>query len=100
MNLFPIQLLTIITVDVLENQLIEKFKELGVRGYTISEAHGEGLSQARDNNWEGRNIRIEILLKEELLFKVLQCLQDEYFPKYRMITFVQEVKIMRREKFE
>ena len=31
MNLYPIQLLTIITLDVLENQLVEKLKSLGVK---------------------------------------------------------------------
>lgn len=100
MNLYPIQLLTIITLDVLEVQLIEKLKELGVKGYTISEAHGEGLSHIRDNNWEGRNIRIEILLKENILESILELLQKDYFPKFKMIAFVQEVKILRREKFE
>jgi hypothetical protein len=100
MNLYPIQLLTIITLDVLENQLVEKLKSLGVRGYTISEAIGEGLSNIRDNNWEGRNIRIEILIKDDILEKVLDCLQKDYFPKFKMIAFVQEVKILRKEKFE
>ena len=100
MNLYPINLLIIITVDTLESQLIQKLKKVGIKGYTISEAEGEGLSQLRDNNWEGRNKRIEILLNNEKLEKILNILQNEYFPKYKMIAFVQEVKILRREKFE
>ena len=100
MNLYPINLLTIITIDTIETKLIQLFKKIGIKGYTISEAEGEGLSQLRDNNWEGRNKRIEILLNNEKLEKILEILQEEYFPKYKIIIFVQDVKILRREKFQ
>lgn len=100
MNLYPINLLTIISIDTIETKLIQLFKKIGIKGYTISEAEGEGLSQLRDNNWEGRNKRIEILLNNEMLEKILDILQEEYFPKYKIITFVQDVKILRREKFQ
>ena len=52
MNLHPVELITIISLDVLEERLISELKTLGVKGYTISEAHGEGLSQRRDDSWE------------------------------------------------
>ncbi|HMV41232.1 MAG TPA: hypothetical protein PK079_03110 [Leptospiraceae bacterium] len=99
MNLHPIQLITIISLDVLEDKIINDLKQLGVKGYTVSEAHGEGLSMRRDDNWEGRNIRIEILANSELTEKIFGLLQKEYFPKYKMIAFAQEAKVLRKEKF-
>jgi nitrogen regulatory protein P-II 2 len=100
MNLSPIQLITIISLDVLEERIINDIKSLGVKGYTVSEAHGEGLSLRRDDNWEGRNIRIEILANDELLKKIFTMLQKNYFPKYKMIAFSYQVNVLRREKFE
>lgn len=100
MNLNPIQLITIISLDVLEERLIEDIKALGVKGYTVSEAHGEGLSLRRDDNWEGRNIRIEILASPELTEKIFSLLQKDYFPKYKMIAFSHEVNVLRKEKFQ
>jgi nitrogen regulatory protein P-II 2 len=100
MNLSIVQLVTIIALDSLEDSLIQDLKSLGVKGYTISEAHGEGLSVRRNDNWEGRNIRIEILAKQELTDSILKFLQSEYFSKYKMIAFVQDVKVLRNEKFQ
>lgn len=99
MNLHLVELITIISLDVLEERLISELKTLGVKGYTISEAHGEGLSQRRDDSWEGRNIRIEILASSDIADKVFAHLQKEYFPKYKMIAFNQTVKVLRKEKF-
>ncbi len=99
MNLSLIQLITIISLDVLEERIIEDLKSLGVKGYTVSEAHGEGLSVRRDDNWEGRNIRIEILANDELTEKIFTLLQEKYFPIYKMIAFSQDVKVLRKEKF-
>lgn len=99
MNLSTVQLVTVIALDSLEDVLIEDLKALGMKGYTVSEAHGEGLSTRRADNWEGRNIRIEILAKQELAESILEYLQKEYFPKYKMIAFLQEVKVLRKEKF-
>jgi nitrogen regulatory protein P-II 2 len=100
MNLSPIQLITIISLDVLEERIVNDLKLLGVKGYTVSEAHGEGLSIRRDDNWEGRNIRIEILASDELLKKIFTLLQKEYFPKFKMIAFCNQVNVLRKDKFE
>ncbi len=99
MNLNPIQLITIIALDSLENELIEDLKKCEVKGYTVSEARGEGLSVVRNSEWEGRNIRIEALVKEEVLEKVYSLLATKYFPNYKMIAFSQQVNIFRKEKF-
>ena len=79
---------------------LESHKTIGVKGYTVSEARGEGLSIRRDDNWEGRNIRIEILANEEMQKKIFELLQEKYFNKYKMIAFSYPVNVLRREKFE
>lgn len=99
MKLTEIKLVTIITLDVLENELIEFIKQAGAKGYTISEARGEGLSSLRNSELEGKNIRIETLVSQETANKILEHLVKNYFDKYRTICFLQDVKILRREKF-
>lgn len=99
MNLNPIQLITIIALDSLERELIEDLKACEVKGYTISEARGAGESIQRNSEWEGKNIRIEALVKDDVLEKVYALLSKKYFPNYKMIAFSQPVNIFRKEKF-
>lgn len=99
LKLTPIQLVTIITLDVLEKELTDFIKSIGAKGYTVSEAKGEGLSAIRESEWEGKNVRIETLVSEEIAEKILEHLIKNYFEKYKTICFIQEVKILRREKF-
>lgn len=98
-KLTTIQLLTIIALDSLEVELTELIKSLGAKGYTVSDAKGEGLSTIRESEWEGKNIRIETLVSEEVAEKIMDILMEKYFNKYKMICFVHDVKILRREKF-
>ena len=99
MNLTKMELITIIALDSLEHSLIKDLKECGVKGYTIMEARGEGLSTIRNSDWEGRNIRIDAIISEEILEKVFKLLSDKYFQKYKMIAFSKEVRVLRKEKF-
>ncbi len=99
MELTSIQLVTIITLDVLENEIVEFIKKSGAKGYTTTEANGEGLSTVRNSYWEGKNVRIETLVSMEIADKILEHLVKNYFEKYKTICFLQEVKILRKEKF-
>jgi nitrogen regulatory protein PII len=43
-RLVPVKMLTIIALDSLEQRLIDDLKACGIKGYTISEVQGEGLT--------------------------------------------------------
>ena len=73
---------------------------LGVRGYTITEARGKGSRGRRQSDWaqEG-NIRIEIVCDGALAERVAARLRERYYDHYAMIVFLQDVSVLRPDKF-
>jgi hypothetical protein len=100
MEQFPRRLLTIVTEAVLERELLAEFDALGVRGYTITDARGKGGRGRRQSDWtqEG-NVRIEIVCEPALAERVAMRLRERYYEHYAMILFLQDVDVLRPEKF-
>lgn len=93
-------LLTVITEAVVEQALLRDFDRLGVRGYTVSDARGRGSRGVRDAAWdEAANIRVEVICPRALAESLLQHVQDRYYANYAMVAFLQDVEIVRPEKF-
>lgn len=93
-------LITIVTEAVIEKELVAALEELGVRGYTISDARGKGHRGVRTAGWEhGANIRMEVVCEEATAERVVTYLRDNYYENYAMIVYVSEVKVLRPEKF-
>ncbi|MEA3300093.1 MAG: transcriptional regulator [Pseudomonadota bacterium] len=94
------KLLTIITEAALESILIKEIEALGARGYTITDARGKGRRGPRDAAWdESSNIRIEILCDAEVADAIARHLQARYYDDYGMVLFVNDVSVLRPEKF-
>jgi len=100
MEQFPRRLLTVVTEAVLERDLVTELESLGVRGYTITEARGKGSRGRRQSDWaqEG-NIRIEIVCEPALADRVAARLRERYYDHYAMILFLQDVSVLRPDKF-
>ena len=92
-------LLTIIAEDELESQLIGDLKKLGVRGYTICPARGEGLHGLRASQWEGENIKIEVIVDHVLADAISEHVAKAYFPHFATILYLLPVQVLREEKF-
>ena len=93
-------LLTVITEGVIEQTLLRDLERLGVRGYTVSDARGRGSRGVRDAVWgEAANIRIEVICPRAQAESVLGHLQARYYSDYAMVAFLQDVEILRPEKF-
>lgn len=94
------KLLTIITEAALESVLIKEIEALGARGYTIIDARGKGRRGPRDAAWnESSNIRIEILCDAEIADAIARHLRARYYDDYGMVLFVNDVSVLRPEKF-
>lgn len=94
------KLITIICEAQLENNLIEDFLKLGIKGYTLCEAKGEGHRGSRAGDWEqNRNIRVEIVCGSDEAEKVMLHIREQYYENYAMISFVSDVEVMRGDKF-
>ncbi|MFN4073023.1 MAG: P-II family nitrogen regulator [Thermus sp.] len=99
MDLVPLKLVTIVAESILEKKLVEEIKRLGVKGYTIVPARGEGSRGVRSLDWEGQNIRLETIVPEEVALRILARLQEAYFPHYAVIAYVENVFVVRGEKY-
>ena len=94
------KLLTIITEAALESQLIKDFEELGATGYTITDARGKGGRGVRNASWgHSTNIRIEIVCEERIAERIAAHLREHYYDNYAMILMMNEVAVLRPQKF-
>jgi nitrogen regulatory protein PII len=100
MEQYPRRLLTVVTEAVLERELLGELDALGVRGYTITDARGKGSRGRRQSDWsqEG-NIRIEMVCEPALAERVARHLRERYYDHYAMILFLQDVSVLRPDKF-
>ncbi|MCS7067138.1 MAG: transcriptional regulator [Meiothermus sp.] len=99
MALVSLKLVTIIAEGFLEEKLVREVKKLGAKGYTITPARGEGSRGVRASEWEGNNIRLETIVSPAVAEKILNRLAEVYFPNYAVIAFVENVEVVRGEKY-
>ena len=99
MELVPLKLVTIVAESLLEKRLVEEVKRLGAKGYTITPARGEGSRGIRSVDWEGQNIRLETIVSKEVAVIILQSLHEDYFPHHAFIAYVENVWVVRGEKY-
>ena len=100
MEQFPRRLLTIVTEAALERELVAEFDTLGVRGYTITDARGKGGRGRRQSDWAQQgNIRVEIVCDSAVAERVAARLRERYYDHYAMILFLQDVSVLRPDKF-
>lgn len=99
-NLAQEKLITIITTDVLEDQLIAKVKTCGVSGYTIQRARGGGSSGIQSGMLDiDTNMTFTVIVPPEKLEKLLDGLQELINRRYHLTVYVSDVSVMRPDKF-
>lgn len=94
-----VTLITIIAEDVLEERIVRDLKKFGIKGYTATDAHGSGHEGSRTSEWDGKNIRIEILSSGETVTKIMWHLHEKYFEKYAVIAWHHPVQVLRKRHF-
>jgi len=95
------KLLTVVTEASLERSLVEDLRDLGARGWTITDARGQGHRGKRSLDWEhGGNIRLEVICDAALADRLVAHLREHYYDNYAMVLFVLDVEVLRPEKFQ
>jgi len=94
------RMVTIVTEAALERALIEELEILGARGFTITDARGKGSRGTRQSDWaqEG-NIRVEVICDPTLAENIAQRVRERFYDHYAMILFLQDVSVLRSDKF-
>lgn len=96
----PMKLVTVVAEAALERRLIHDFANLGVRGWTVTQARGHGLSgDSLDDMIEGGNVRIEVLAPEDTVGLVLERLRNSYFERWGVVAWVVDAEVIRSDHF-
>ena len=90
---------TVIAERLLKDQLLTLIRDKGATGYTLTLVEGEGSRGVRASDWEGRNIKIETIVSAEVADQIFDALADEYFNDFAVIAWLDEVKVLRGNKF-
>ncbi len=99
MQTTQVKLVTIIAEAVLEDRLTRDIRAAGARGFTRSEVRGEGSRGRRVGDVEGANVRLECLVSSVTSERILEALAERYFENYAIVSFVEDVAVVRGDKY-
>jgi nitrogen regulatory protein PII len=91
--------ITIIGDENVRYRIVKEIKECGATGYTDYIVNGEGARGIRPRHAEPANIKIEVIATPEVAYKILEHMAANYFEQYAMIAFLDDVEVLRGEKF-
>lgn len=99
MHTVPLRKVTIVAEALLEDRILGELTGLGARGFTISESRGQGARGVRAIDWEGRNVRIETIVSAAVADALLTHVAEHYFEFYAVIAWVEDVEVVRGDKY-
>ena len=99
MKTHPLKLVTIIGEAVLADRLLREIRKLGAKGHTLTTVEGQGSRGVRASEWEGKNVKIETLVSEEVADAILHVLSEHYFANFAVVAYVHDVGVVRGEKY-
>jgi nitrogen regulatory protein P-II 2 len=99
MKLVPLKLVTIVAETVLESYLKDDLKRLGAKGYTLTRCEGQGDRGVRVSDVEGGNIKLETIVSPEVAEAILLHLSGRYFKHYAVIAYLENVEVVRGDKY-
>ncbi|MEX2192213.1 MAG: hypothetical protein WD717_02365 [Nitrosarchaeum sp.] len=100
MKLYNVKLLTITCEILAQQNVIDILHKHNVSGYTFYEVGGSGTKGIRGQGLQNeKNIKIEVILQEEKLYIILEEIARTLFSDYAIVTYVNDVGVIRMEKF-
>lgn len=106
MTLYTAEKVVIITEKIISEGVCEIIDACGATGYTIVAAGGKGSRNMRSMAERASvvdgfaNIKIEIIVNN---YEMAECIMDgvkeKYFQNYSGITYLEDIKVLRPEKF-
>jgi nitrogen regulatory protein P-II 2 len=100
MNTHPMNRVTVICEALAREPVLRLLKEAGGHGWTLWEVEGSGSWGMRTGDIpEFSNIQVEVILPPSGAADLLQRLSKELFPKFAMIAYETEIRVLRPAKF-
>ncbi len=99
MHTVDLKLVTVITERLLRDRIVDELRNCGAKGFTVSDVSGEGSRGVRASEWEGQNLRIESVVSPEVADRVVERIADDFFENYAVIVYLQDVQVVRGDKY-
>ncbi|NBC19401.1 MAG: DUF3240 domain-containing protein [Bacteroidetes bacterium] len=99
MSTITLQLVTIIAERVLKDQLIDEVRTLGATGYTLTDVEGEGSRGVRASEWEKRNVKLEVIVSDDVAEAITEHVSARYFEHYAVILYSHPIEVVRGSKY-
>jgi len=100
-RLFPQKLLTIITMEMLEERLVEIVRNNGASGYTIVKATGAGSSGEVSGELDvDTNIKFHVIVPQGRMSDMLDDVEVLLREGHHLTVFVSDVAVLAPEKYE
>ena len=100
MNTHPMKLITIVCEAYALEAVKKLLPEVGAHGCTHFPVEGDGAGGARTGEMkEFANVQIEVVLTADAASALLARIEKELFPRYGMIVFESDVRVLRAGKF-
>jgi nitrogen regulatory protein PII len=91
-------LVTIVAERLLRDRLTAKIRQLGAKGFTLTEVQGEGTRGWQAHEFEGPSVKIESLVREEVAEKIVEAVAG-YFEHHAVIVYLSDARVVRLTKF-
>jgi nitrogen regulatory protein P-II 2 len=91
--------LTIISESLLREEIITLVRRHGATGFTLSKVEGQGSRGVRASEWEGRNLKFEVIVSSATADAILDEIAEKYFADFAVIAWLTEVEVLRGHKF-
>jgi nitrogen regulatory protein P-II 2 len=100
MNLHPMKPVTIVCEAIAREPLTALLHEVGAHGYTLFTVEGSGAQGQRVADiQEFANIRVEVIVPPAVAGRLLGRLEKDFFPRYAMVAYESDVRVLRPHKF-
>lgn len=94
------KLVTVICEALAREPLKKLLTETGAHGYTLFAVEGDGSQGRRAADiQEFANIQVEVIVPPMVAEKMLTRLEKEFFPKFAMVAYETDIRVLRRNKF-
>ena len=107
MSLHKAKKIVIITEKMISRGVRNIIEECGATGYTIVTAGGKGSRNVRSTSDRASviddfaNVKLEVIVNDQnMAQKIVDAVADKYFENYPGITYVEDVEILRPDKFK
>lgn len=105
MDHYKAKKVVIITEKILTDKIAELIEKCGAQGYTITAAGGKGSRGVRSQDQltifdSYANVKFEVITpSDDVANDIMDKVAETYFTNYSGITYLEDVEILRPQKF-